>query len=57
LCKDILNAAFTIHHADKLIGSRIESMAAARGGIFQQVPDLAAIIVPVNFDLTVQPRF
>ena len=52
---DILHTALTIHHADELIGSRVESMAAARGCIFHQVPDLPTIVMAMNIYLIVKP--
>ena len=45
-----------VHHADKLVSRGIEAVAAAGGGIFQQVPDQAAIIVSMDPYLLLQPR-
>ena len=53
---DILHTALTIHHADELIGNRVEAMAAARGCIFHQVPNLPTIVMAMDVYLIVKPR-
>ncbi len=52
---DLLNRSLSVHEADNLVGGRRESAEASGGVILQHIPQLAPVVVPVDFHVAPQP--
>ncbi len=54
--QDFLDRALTVDESDESIGGRRETVLALRAVILQDVPQLATIVMPMDFHLLAQPR-
>jgi hypothetical protein len=48
LLPDIINAARTIHQTNDVVRCRRQAMVLTRGAILQDIPEIAAEVMPVN---------
>jgi hypothetical protein len=52
---DVLDRTLPVHQPDQKIGRRREALEPPGGMVLENVPDLPAIFVPVNFHMAAQP--